>query len=322
MNSTGSGPRLLEGKTMLVTGAGRGIGRAHAIELARQGAHIVVNDLGTDVRGGGTDGMLANQVVTEIEKAGGIAVASHDDVSSWSGSLAAVRRAIDTFGTLDGLVNNAGALRKVELADLAEDDFDALVDVHLKGSFGCAHHALAYWRERHRDGAEPRAAIVSTFSEAALVSLPGYAAYGAAKAGIVQLTTVGSREAGAYGVRLNAYAPRAVTRMTRGVGDDNADADDPMAPANSSPLVVWLLSELSLHVTGQVFQTVGGGIARCSPWSVGEMVWPSGDRYRFDPHEIGNVLNARVFGCRFPELGLADPPGSAARLACPADASD
>lgn len=308
--------RLLEGKSLLLTGAGRGVGRAHAIELAKLGAKIVVNDIGTSLRGDDTDAANpADNVVAEIAAFGGEAIANYDDVCSWKGALGAVRMGIDAFGKLDGLVNNAGILRKVALADLVEDDFDAIVRVHLKGSFACTVHALNYWRERFTAGDDPRASIVNTFSEAVLVSLPNYSVYGAAKAGVVQLTTVGSREASAYGVRLNAYGPRALTRMTPGADQMDRSVPHPMDPENSSPLVSWLLSDQSAHVTGQVFQTVGGGVARCEGWAAGEMVWPENGRFRFEPEEVGAALNSRVFGCRYPDKVLQEPPGFSAVLA-------
>jgi NAD(P)-dependent dehydrogenase (short-subunit alcohol dehydrogenase family) len=307
--------KLLEGKTVLVTGAGRGIGRAHALEIARHGARLVVNDIGSSMAGTGADPSVAEQVVAQIETEGGTAIPNHDDISSWAGARRAVRCGIDAFGSLDGLLNNAGILRAADLADLTEDDFDALVAVHLKGSFACTVHALAHWRDLHRAGQPPRASVVNTFSEALMISLPRYGAYSAVKAGIVALTTVGSREAEAYGVRLNAYGPRGLTRMAvseiRDTGGTTPDPDTPHPknPGNSSPLVIWLLSDESAHVTGQLFQTVGGGIAHCEPWVTGPMLWPPDGRFRFNASEVGPLLNSEIFRTRVRDAHLADPPG-------------
>lgn len=313
----GNRMQMLEGKVILVTGAGRGVGRAHALTFARLGARIVVNDLGTDVRGEGASRALADETVQEIRALGTEAVANHDDISDWQGARRAIHTGIDTFGKLDGLVNNAGTLRKQELADLTEEDFDSLVRVHLKGSFACTKHACHYWRERYRAGDDPKAAVVNTISDALLVSLPNYAIYGAVKAGIAHLTTTGSREALSYGVRINAYGPRALTRMSpaSSVGADPIEGgtpNHPKDPGNSSPLVAWLLCDESSHVSGQVFQTIGGGIARCSPWTPGSVIWPPNGAVRFEPEAVGATLNGTIFGCRFPDLALPEPPGRSA----------
>jgi NAD(P)-dependent dehydrogenase (short-subunit alcohol dehydrogenase family) len=310
-----SHPRLLENKVILVTGAGRGIGRAHALALAEQGARVVVNDIGTDVRGDGFDPSLAALVVSEIEATGGTALASDHDISTWDGAAGAVHAGVEAFGRIDGLLNNAGIVRKASLVDLTEADFDAIVAVHLKGAFACTVHALAHWRSCDDQGLRTRASVVNTFSEVVLVGLPGYSIYGAAKAGVLQLTTVASREASAFGVRVNAYGPRALTRMMPGVEEISRDEPHPMDAMNSSPLVLWLLSEASAHVTGQVFQTVGGGIARCQPWSAGEMVWPSDGRLRFEPDEVGPILDSEMFHCRYPDRPMQEPPGFSAELA-------
>lgn len=298
---------MLDGKVVLVTGAGRGIGRAHALMIASRGAAVVVNDVGADVRGDGHDETPAADVAAEIRSRGGTAIANLDDISDWAGAESAVRAGIDAFGRLDGLVNNAGSLRSSGLADLVEDDFDALVRVHLKGSFACTSHSLRYWRSRCDAGENPNASVVNTISDAVLISFPRHAIYSAVKAGIVQLTTVGSRESAAFGVRLNAYGPRGLTRQSQitysGVTSLDNDEPHPKSPGNSSPLVAWLLSDQSAHVTGQVFQTLGGGIARCEPWSKGEMVLPTGNRHCFDPAEIGSVLDSEVFSSRIPGNG-------------------
>jgi NAD(P)-dependent dehydrogenase (short-subunit alcohol dehydrogenase family) len=303
---------MLHGKVILVTGAGRGVGRAHALLLAKLGAKLVINDLGTDVRGEGSSASLADGVVAEIRSAGGEAAANHDDISDWRGAERAVRTGIEEFGKLDGLVNNAGNLRKADLADLTEADFDSLVRVHMKGSFACTKHALHYWRDRFSKGDKPNAAIVKTISDALLVSLPSYVAYGAVKGGIAHLTTCGSREALRYGVRINAYGPRALTRMANVAHVNSLTPDSstahPKDPGNSSPLVAWLLSDESRHVSGQVFQTVGGGIAKCTPWTPGSVLWPPHGSVRFEPEQVGAALNAVMFGSRFPDLVLPEPP--------------
>jgi NAD(P)-dependent dehydrogenase (short-subunit alcohol dehydrogenase family) len=304
---------LLEGKVILITGAGGGVGRAHALLFARLGAKLVINDLGGDVRGEGASPTSADQVVQEINASGGHSIANYEDISDWEGARRAVQSGIDAFGTLDGLVNNAGILRKQELADLTESDFDSLVRVHMKGAFACSKHACHYWRERHRTGAKANASIVNTISDALLVSLPSYTVYGAAKAAIAHLTTCGSREAMEYGVRINAYGPRARTRMTSprrpDTGTESSSADDIRSPGNSSPLVAWLLSDEADHVSGQVFQTIGGGIAPCTPWRAGTVIWPPNGEVRFAPEAIGPILNAQVFGSRFPNLMPMEPPG-------------
>ena len=202
---------LLEGKVILVTGAGRGVGRAHAITLAREGARVVVNDIGAEMAGQGNDRALANRVVDEIHALGAQAVADYSDISGWDGAKSAIQTALDAYGRLDGLLNNAGNQRRQQLTDLTEEDFDSLMAVHLKGSFACSVHACRYWRERFQRGDPPRAAVLNTFSDAVLVALPNYIAYGAAKSAILHLTTAGSREAAHYGVRINAYGPRALS---------------------------------------------------------------------------------------------------------------
>jgi NAD(P)-dependent dehydrogenase (short-subunit alcohol dehydrogenase family) len=300
---------LLEGKVVLVTGAGRGVGRAHAITLARQGARVVVNDIGAEMAGHGQNRALADGVVEEIRSFGAEATADYSDMSRWDGAERAIQTAIHAFGKLDGLLNNAGNQRRQELADLVEEDFDSLMAVHLKGSFACTVHACRYWRERFLRGDPPRAAVLNTFSEAVLVALPNYVAYGAAKSAILHLTTAGSREAARYGVRINAYGPRALTRMMPGYyeGMEEKEKGHPKDPFNSSALVAWLLSDQSSHVTGQAFHTVGGGIARCTPWAPQHIVWPKG-RVRFEPEEIGDIVNAEIFGSRVREMILEEPP--------------
>lgn len=305
--------KLLEGKVVLVTGAGGGIGRSHARYFSSQGAKIVVNDLGTNVFGEGASSEPADQTVAEIVADGGEAIANFDDISTWEGAKRAVYSGIDTFGKLDGLVNNAGNLRRPKLHELTEHDFDLTVAAHLKGSFACCAHASAYWRDRFLTGDDPRGAIVNTISDAMIVGLDRTTIYSAVKAGVAQLTINGSREASEYGVRLNAYGPRAFTRMSiasyRDPGSPEKDRPNPKDPSNASPLVAWLLSERSQHVTGQIFQTIGGGIAHCTPLSPGPVHWPKEGEVRFSQEEIEVLINSRIFGCRFPDLAMQEPPG-------------
>ncbi len=230
---------------MIVTGAGRGLGRAHALEFARQGAKVVVNDLGAEIDGSGGSTGPAGEVVDEIRAAGGEAVANGADVADWVQTEAMVEQAVDTFGVLDVLVNNAGFLRDRMLANTSEDEWDAVMRVHLKGHFAPARHAIAHWRERTKAGDEVHGRIINTSSGAGLMGSVGQGNYSAAKAGIAALTLVQSAEWARYGVTANAIAPAARTRMTEEVFAQTMAAPaegefDAMAPDNVSPLVVWL----------------------------------------------------------------------------------
>ncbi|MCE7884536.1 MAG: SDR family NAD(P)-dependent oxidoreductase [Actinobacteria bacterium ATB1] len=310
---------LLDGKVAIVTGAGRGVGRGEALELARQGAKVVVNDLGGGVDGSGADKGPAHDVVQEIKSRGGEAVPNSDSVTDWAGAENLVGTAIDTFGKLDILVNNAGILRDRMIVKMTEEDFDSVIAVHLKGTFACTHHAASYWREQSKAGNQPRAAIVNTVSSAGLQGNIGQANYGAAKAGIAALTVITSLELQQYGVRANAIAPGGATRMSGGVISDEAKqaiADAEAAgefhrldPGNSAPMVAWLASDEALHVTGQVFKAVGNEIAHYRPWSLGasaENLTREGPA-RWDPARITNVVNTDIFGCR--NGGLRMRPG-------------
>jgi len=303
---------LLEGKVAIVTGAGHGIGRGEAFELAGQGAKVVVNDVGGSVHGEGIDKRPAEEVAEMIRARGGEASANYDDVADWAGAKAMVTQAVDEFGRLDILVNNAGIVRDSMLFSMSEDDFDAVVRVHLKGTFATTHHAGAYWREESKAGRQPKAAIVNTVSSAGLQGNVGQANYGAAKAGIAALTVISSLELSRYGVRANAVAPGGMTRITatlrKGaeVIEPGADAEeyDPMNPANSAPMVAWLASDEAAHVTGQVFRAVGHRITHYVPWTLGATVETKGGPRRWDPAEIGPAVNAHVFGSRAPGLQL------------------
>src|SRR5580658_6605305 len=241
---------LLDGKVAVVTGAGHGIGRGEALELARQGAKVVVNDVGGSVHGEGVDKRAAEEVADIIRDRGGEAAANYDDVADWAGAANLVRQAVDEFGRLDVLVNNAGIVRDSMLFSMSEDDFDAVVRVHLKGTFATTHHASVYWREQSKAGNQPRAAIVNTVSSAGLQGNVGQANYGAAKAGIAALTVISSLELSRYGVRANAVAPGGMTRIT-GTLMKEATVIEPqyedgeferMNPRNSAPMVAWLAS--------------------------------------------------------------------------------
>jgi len=311
---------ILDGKVAIVTGAGRGVGRGEALELAREGAKVVVNDVGGSVGGEGTDKAPAELVVDIITSRGGEAVANADDVSDWNGSENLIGTALDAFGRLDVLVNNAGILRDKVIVNMTESDFDSVVQVHLKGTFACTHHAANHWRERSKAGDQPRAAIVNTVSSAGLQGNIGQANYGAAKAGVAALTIISSLELQRYGVRANAVAPGGATRMSGAILKDmeikEADeyADDEgfqrLNPGNSSPMVAWLASDESLHVTGQVFKAVGNGITHYEPWSLGasvENVTKEGPA-RWKPASITNAVNTEIFGTR--NGGLRMRPGS------------
>lgn len=255
---------ICEGRVAIVTGAGRGIGRAHALELARQGAKVVVNDLGVTNHGEGGGSGPANEVVNAIRDMGADAVADGADVADWAQSEALVRRAIDTFGRLDIVVNNAGFVRDRMFVSCSEEEWDAVVRVHLKGHFCVSRHAAAYWRAQTKAGEQVDARIINTSSGAGVLGSVGQSSYSAAKAGIATLSLVQAAELARYGVTANAICPIARTRMTEGAfgdamkaPDDGFDIND---PANVSPFVAWLASPQSKGVTGRVWEVFGGTI--------------------------------------------------------------
>lgn len=289
------GQGICEGRVAIVTGAGRGLGRDHARELARQGALVVVNDVGRELDGTPGPDDPAHQVVAEIEAEGGRAVANGDDVADWDGAGRLVATALDAFGRLDVVVNNAGVVRDRMFANSTEDEWDVVVRVHLKGHVAPARHAAAHWRDRAKAGEAVDARIVNTTSGAGLLGSVGQAAYAAAKAGIVGLTLVQAAELGRYGVTANALAPSARTRMTEGpfaevmARPDDPGAFDAMDPANVSPLVAWLASADSAGVTGRVFEAEGGRVGVADGWQHG----PTADKgARWDPAELGPVVRA------------------------------
>ena len=260
----------LDGKVAIVTGAGRGIGRGEALLLAAEGARVVVNDLGGEWDGTGSDNRPAQQVVDEIKAAGGEAVANYDNVADWAGAERLVRQAIDTFGTLDVLVNNAGILRDRMLFNMSEAEWDAVITVHLKGHAAPTHHACGYWREKAKasESGTVNASIVCTSSTSGLLGNAGQSNYGAAKAGIAAFAQIISMEMARYGVRCNAIAPAARTRMTEATfGEIKAAGPfDEWAPENIAPLVGYLASDASAGITGQVFYVAGGTVQLYQSW--------------------------------------------------------
>jgi len=295
---------LLDGKIAIVTGAGRGIGRGEALELAAHGARVVVSDIGTSSKGEGTDSSPAEETVALIRDAGGEAVTNSGDVSSWADTEACVRQAVDTYGGLDIVVNNAGILRDASIVRMTEQDFDLVIAVHLKGTFNMTHHACAYWQAQSKAGNPRRAAIVNTVSSAGLQGNKGQANYGAAKAGIAGLTLVTALEGKRYGVRANAIAPGGATRMVTETfpqmktveANEVGEEFSRLNPGNSAPAVAWLASDQALHVTGQVFRAVGDEIARYVPWHVGPAVKAGAEPQRWDADKVAEAVNTQIFG--------------------------
>jgi NAD(P)-dependent dehydrogenase (short-subunit alcohol dehydrogenase family) len=276
--------RLCEGRICIVTGGARGIGREHALMLAEHGAKVVVNDFGGERDGTGGDPGPANEVVEEIKAAGGEAVANTDDVSDFAKAGALVQQAIDTYGGLDVLVCNAGILRDRMIFSMAEEEWDAVVRVHLKGTFAPARHAGAYWRERAKAGESNDARLITTTSVSGLYGNPGQTNYGAAKAGIAALTLIAADELGRYGVTANVIAPGALTRMTADLGI--FEDKDAVAPRWIAPVVTWLASTESAGVTGRVFEVSGTVTAVAQGWHRG----PSTDKPAAEPADVPGVL--------------------------------
>src|SRR5579862_4884918 len=301
----------LDGRVAIITGAGRGIGREHALLFASEGAKIVVNDLGGAVDGSGDDRTPAQQVVDEIAEMGGEAVASSDDIADWEGGRRLVERAVEAFGDLHVLVNNAGILRDKMLVNMAEEEWDSVIHVHMKGHFVPTRHAAAYWREQVKAGREVNAAVVNTSSTSGLLGNPGQTNYGAAKAGIAAFTVIAAQELERYGVRVNAIAPAARTRMTEqtpGLGDIVKAPSDPGAfdvwsPANISPLVGYL-STAGCPVTGQDFFVQGGQVRIFQPWTMTSTV----DKHdRWTVSELAEAIPRLVTADAAPE---AAPEGA------------
>jgi NAD(P)-dependent dehydrogenase (short-subunit alcohol dehydrogenase family) len=262
----------LSGKVAIITGAGRGIGRAHALALAKAGARVVVNDLGVSVSGE-AESSPAQEVVDEIVAGGGEAVADGENVADFAGAGRLVEHALEVFGRLDILVNNAGILRDRMLVNMEEDEWDGVIAVHLKGHFAPTRHAAAHWRECSKAGEEVRARVINTSSPSGVFGNVGQANYGAAKAGIAGFTLIAAQELGRYGVTVNCIAPNARTRMTEAAFGELPETEgfDPIAPENNSPIVVALCADEAQEITGQVFFVFGGSVNMLRGWEAGEL---------------------------------------------------
>jgi NAD(P)-dependent dehydrogenase (short-subunit alcohol dehydrogenase family) len=290
---------LLAGKVAIVTGAGRGIGREEALLLAKHGAKVVVNDLGGHFDGTGTDTRPAQQVVDEIKKAGGEAVANYESVSDFKAAKRIVQCAIDTFGKLNILVNNAGILRDRMVFNMTEEEFDSVVGVHLKGTFNCTRHAAEYWREQHKIGTVLNGRVINTSSDAGLIGSPGQPNYGPAKAAVATLAIIVDGELQKYGVTANAIAPLARTRMTVDatpqtaglMGKPEEGEHDFFSPHHIAPLVAWLASDDAANVHGEVFRVGGGCVWLMQGWhSVGTVK----KRGTWEPADLGEKLKVEL----------------------------
>ena len=286
---------LCKGRVVIVTGAGRGIGRSHALAFAREGAQVVVNDLGTDRAGHGKDTATAPRVVDEIRELGGEAVVDTNDISEWDSAAGVIRTAIDAFGGLDVLVNNAGFVRDRMFVNSTLEEWDAVIKVHLRGHFCVTRHAVDYWRDRSKQNRPVDARIINTSSGSGLYGNVGQSAYSAAKGGIASLTLVEAAELRRYGITANALAPSARTRMTEAVFGDRMQKPDSgfdiQDPDNISPLVVWLGSRESASVTGRVFDIEGGRITLVDGWNDG----PTADQHaRWESQQIGPTVHRLI----------------------------
>jgi NAD(P)-dependent dehydrogenase (short-subunit alcohol dehydrogenase family) len=285
---------VLEGKVAIVTGAGRGIGREHALALAQAGARVVVNDLGGSLAGDGSDLGPAEQVVEEIRAIGGEAAANGENVADFAGAERMVRHAIDEFGRLDILVNNAGILRDRMLVNMTEEEWDAVIAVHLKGHFAPTRHAAAYWRELSKAGETLHARVINTSSPSGVFGNVGQANYGSAKGAIAAFTLIAAQELARYGVTVNCLAPSARTRMTEeafGALPAPAEGFDPLDPANIAPVVVALCADEAQEITGQCFFIFGGAVNVLRPWDTGELIATAG---RWDAGELLAQLRNRL----------------------------
>ncbi len=285
----------LEGRVAIVTGAGRGLGREHAKLLAAHGARVVVNDLGVGADGTGSDHRPADEVVAEIRDAGGSAVASHDDVADWNGARRIVDAAIEAFGELDVLINNAGILRDSTIINMTEQDFDDVVRVHLKGHAAPTKWAATYWREEHKRGSTRRRNLVHTSSTSGLYANPGQSNYGTAKSGIATFNQIVAQELAQYGIVSNCVVPGARTRLTLAspglpeIMEAPADGFDIWDPANASPLVAFL-SSTSCEFNGEAFYVQGGTIRRLEPWTlIGDTIEKS---TRWELDELSDAMQA------------------------------
>jgi NAD(P)-dependent dehydrogenase (short-subunit alcohol dehydrogenase family) len=291
----GSGDkRLCEGRVVAITGAGGGLGRAHALACGEAGARVVVNDLGGARDGSGADRSAAAQVVAELRERDCEAVANFDDISTWAGAEGLVRTAVETFGGLDALVNNAGVLRDRLLVNMTEEEWDVVLRVHLRGTFSCSRHAAAYWRAESKAGRRRDARLLNTSSASGLFGNTGQTNYGAAKAAIASFSLIAAEELARYGVTVNAISPTALTRMTADLpAVEAAAAEQPLAPEDVSPLVAWLVSERSRAVSGRVFAVRGNRVTVLEGWVAG----PSAERpQRWRAEEFDEVIPALVEG--------------------------
>ena len=280
--------KLCEGKVAVVTGAGRGIGKEHALMLAHHGASVIVNDLGGDERGTGSDITPAQEVVDEIRASGGQAEVNGADVGDFDQAKAMIHQAIDTYGNIDILINNAGILRDRMIFSLSEDDFDSVINVHLKGTFAPLHHAAIYWRERTKAGESNDARVINTASPSGIYGNIGQTNYGAAKAGIAAMSIISAMELVKYGVTVNCLAPGALTRLTAPLigGSFSEDSTMAMSPIWVAATAVWLCSDEAKNVTGRVFDVSGNSLSVAEGWRRG----PEAITEEPDPTKLGPVM--------------------------------
>jgi NAD(P)-dependent dehydrogenase (short-subunit alcohol dehydrogenase family) len=289
---------LLDGKVAIVTGAGRGIGREEALLMAQHGARLVINDLGGHFDGTGSDASPAQQVVDEIKAAGGEAVANTESVTDFKGAKRIVEHALDSFGHLNILVNNAGILRDRMIFNMSEEEWDAVINVHMKGTFNCSRHACEYWREQHKAGNVLNGRVINTSSDAGLLGSPGQPNYGPAKAAVATMAIIVDREMQKYGVTGNAIAPLARTRLTvdatpqtAGLMDAKEGEHDYFSPHHVAPLVAWLASDDAAQVHGEVFRVGGGCVWLMKGWHSTGTVKKLGD---WEPGELGDQLKVEL----------------------------
>ena len=287
--------RLCEGRIALVTGAARGVGKEHALGLAKHGAKVVVNDLGAGVDGLGADTTPAQAVVDEIKDLGGEAIVNGDDVSSWDGAKNMIDQTIDAFGTIDVVVNNAGILRDRMLVNMTEDEWDAVIQVHLKGTFAPSRHAAAYWRQRSKEtGEKVNARIINTSSTSGLYGNIGQTNYGAAKAGIAAFTIIAARELARIGVTVNAISPTAYTRMTDNLREYTKEDIERRDPRWVSPTIVYLSSAEASDITGRIIQAGNGRVAVCEGWRRGAEIDQLEDAEAIGPMIRDMISNVRM----------------------------
>jgi NAD(P)-dependent dehydrogenase (short-subunit alcohol dehydrogenase family) len=301
-------------RVVIVTGAGRGLGRAHALEFARQGAKVVVNDIGAELDGTGSSSGPAGEVVDQIRSLGGQAIANGDDISDFLSAKRLFDSTLEAFGDVHVIVNNAGILRDRMIFNMSVEDFDDVIRVHMRGTWCMSHHAAVYWREKSKDGTPVDARIINTTSPAGLYTSMGQSNYGPAKAGIASMTIITAAELGRYGVTVNAISPGARTRMTDTIRRPRAEVPeggfDAGDPANVSPLVVWLGSSESKDVTGRVFNVRGGSISVAEPWHAGPEA--SKDE-RWEAGDLGPVIRDLLAKAQPPTgpFGQAQAPATA-----------